>query len=71
MISSSQVKGDKESLSSAKENFTTTIDSLNGAWQGMSYDSLIAKAQSFSNEYFSALDDQLASFANACDLYEK
>lgn len=70
MVSKSEVEGDQAKVSSAKDSFTSSVEGLNGSWQGPSYDSIIAQIESFSSEFFPTIDSQLGSFANACGLYE-
>lgn len=70
MVSGDEVRGDKDKVTSAKDSFTSSVEGLNGSWQGPSYDSITAQIESFSNEFFPAIDSQLESFAKACDLYK-
>ena len=70
MVSGDEVRGDKDKVTSAKDSFTSSVEGLNGSWQGPSYDSITAQIESFSSEFFPAIDSQLESFAKACDLYK-
>ena len=59
MVSSDVVRGDKDKISTAKDSFSSSLESINGSWQGSSYDSLTSQTQSFISEFFPAIDEQI------------
>lgn len=71
MVSSGQVNSDSSNLSSILTEYDSKISSLSSSWKGSSHDNLQAKATEFSSEFSSSIEDQMSSFATACDLYEE
>ena len=71
MVNVSQVNSVMDSLSSNFNSYNSLINELSGSWEGTSYDNLVSKANEFSSEYFSTIQSQLNSFAEACSLYSQ
>lgn len=69
MVSSGQVTSDLNSILSSLSSYNTSIQSLDGNWQGDSHTNLVSKAEEFLGEYKSTIEGEMSAFANACDLY--
>ena len=69
MVSSGQVTGDLNSLTSSFTSLSSAVADLNSSWKGQSYENLNAKVEEFINEFKPAISGQMTSFASACDLY--
>lgn len=71
MINSGTVNKQAGQVTTAFTNYNTQITGLSGSWEGPSYDNLVSKAEEFSSSYKSTVEQQLTSFAEACDLYKE
>lgn len=71
MVSSGTVTSHLSEVKSNFTNYNNTVSDLSGNWKGASYNNLKNKAEEFSTEYSSVIDNQMNSFASACDLYEQ
>ena len=71
MVDSGTVNGDKSTITSKLESYSSQLSGLSGGWTGNSHDKLIEQANSFKDEYSSALEQGLSSFATACEKYKE
>ena len=69
MVSSGNVSNDSSSLDSLISNYSSSVESLGGSWQGDSYDNFVEQTGKFRDEIKSAKDN-LVSFSEACSAYE-
>ena len=69
MVSSGTVNSDMNSVVNALGNYNSSIQSLDGSWQGDSHNNLVTKAEEFLSEFKGTIEGQMSSFAQACDLY--
>lgn len=70
MVDSGTVKAAATEINGLLSNYKSTVTGVEGVWKGPSHDSIIPQTDSFASEY-QAIEAQLSSFANACDLYKK
>ena len=69
MVSSGNVSNDSSSLDSLISNYSSSVESLGGSWQGDSYDNFVEQTGKFRDEIKSAKEN-LDKFSNACSAYE-
>ena len=69
MVSSGNVSNDASSLGNLISSYSGSVDSLNGLWQGESYDNFVEQTGQFLNEIKSAKEN-LDKFSEACSAYE-
>lgn len=71
MVSSGTISEISSDLSSSFSEFKAYLSDLNGSWQGSSYNNLISKTEEFTSEFESVISNQLQSFEEAIELYER
>lgn len=71
MVDSGTVNGDKGNITQKLSTYISQVTGLEGTWKGTSHDKLVTQANSFKDEYSSALESGLTSFATACDKYKE
>lgn len=69
MVSGGSVNGDASSLSSILGNYSSSIGSLSGSWQGESKTSFDSKTEEFVSSFGDSINSQLTQYATACDKY--
>lgn len=70
MVSGSTVTGDADTFASIMNNYSSSVGDVSSFWTGVSADSLQQKASEFCSEYGSTINNQMAAFAQAVQLYE-
>ena len=70
MVSSTNVKSNKETIDKAVNNTSTAIDGMRGEWEGKSYTNLRQRFRYF-KEGIKNFDTDMDTFAEALDLYKK
>lgn len=69
MVSSCSVSNDVGSLEDLISNYSNSVESLNGSWQGDSYDNFVAQTSKFVSK-IDSVKGRLSNFSRACSLYE-
>ena len=71
MVSSGTVLSHLGEVTNQFTKYNNVINDVHGNWQGASYDNLRSKSEAFSSEYLGVVNNQMTSFASACDLYQQ